>query len=430
LQVTGLSVFSDLGPMIVLLAFLGQAWRSLRFYGRRSFLTMLGMAWGITTLVMLHAYGVEFEKLVRAGFETFGTKLLVVSGGRTSEQAGGERTGRPIRLQLEDMEYVKATVPLVRDASPQVDQEYLLSYGPRSQKFRVYGVYRVYGRMRRMETGEGRWLNEADEMQRARVAVLGADLKERLFADRPASGESIRIAGISFDVIGVLRKKVGFAGDEDNRVLFIPFSAMALLRSTRYIEFVAELQHGPVHKNAVKQIRARLGERLAFRPTDERALGVWDAEQDMDEIRIITGMLKVMLAVIGAITLGIGGVGVTNIMLVSVMQRTREIGLQRSLGARRRQVMAQFLAEALLLTFAGGALGIALSYFIAWMVPPLPLWSALADNVGSEGDIVLRIGWQTLLLTTGVLCAVGLAAGLWPALRASRLDPVEALRYE
>ncbi|MCX6615437.1 MAG: ABC transporter permease, partial [Acidobacteria bacterium] len=253
--------------MIVLLALLGQAWRSLRFYGRRSFLTMLGMAWGITTLVMLHAYGVEFEKLVRAGFETFGTKLLVVSGGRTSEQAGGERTGRPIRLQLEDMEYVKATVPLVRDASPQVDQEYLLSYGPRSQKFRVYGVYRVYGRMRRMETGEVRWLNEADEMQRARVAVLGADLKERLFADRPALGESIRIAGISFDVIGVLRKKVGFAGDEDNRVLFIPFSTMTLLRSTRYIEFVAELRHGPVHKDAVKQIRARLGERLAFRPT-------------------------------------------------------------------------------------------------------------------------------------------------------------------
>ena len=414
-----------------LVALFREAWFALGFYARRSFLTMLGIAWGIATLVMLHSYGSGFQKVVRAGFEVFGSKLLVVWGGRTSEQAGGEKAGRWIRLGLEDMEYIEATVPLVKNASPQHWTRFRLNAGTRTQEFDVLGVYPIYGSMRHMDTAEGRWLSTQDEFGRRRVAVLGWDVKKRLFSDRPVVGEAVRIAGISFNVVGLLRKKIGAGGEEDNRQVFIPFSTMALLQSTRYLDsFIVELRNAPEHAQAVKQIRARLAERLSFRPTDERAVGIWDTERELDEIRVVTGMLKVILAVIGAITLGIGGVGVMNIMLVSVTQRTREIGIQKSLGARRRHILAQFLAEALLITFAGGLMGLGLSYFIAWMVPPLPLWSVFFGEEGRSGDIVLGVGWPTLLLTTGLLSAVGLAAGLWPAVRASRLDPVEALRYE
>jgi putative ABC transport system permease protein len=203
------------------------------------------------------------------------------------------------------------------------------------------------------------------------------------------------------------------------------------LRDTRYLSSIAvEAESAGVHEQVVRQIRERLGGRLGFRSTDRRAVWVWDVVNTLDEIRVITGSLKVLLAFVGALTLTIGGVGVMNIMLVSVMQRTREIGTQKSLGARRRHILVQFLAEALLITFAGGLLGIALAYGITALLGPLPLWSAIYGEEARAGDIVLRIAWPTLAASTAILTLVGLAAGLWPAIRAARLDPVEALRYE
>ncbi len=410
---------------------IAEAWNSLRFFARRSMLTMLGISWGIATLVMLISYGTEMEKVVRAGFDAWGTKLLIVWGGRTSEQAGGERVGRPIRLTLDDMQFVQANIPLVRNASPECERRLALAYGTRSQEFDVKGVYPIYGAMRGMQPEQGRWLDEADEVGRARVVVIGADVRRRLFSERPALNESVRIAGMSFTVVGVLHPKVGVAGEEDNRLAFIPFSTMVLFRSTRWIDsFYVELEAGEGNADAVKQIRARLAERLVFRPTDERALQIWNAEAEFAEIRLIMSMLRVMVAIIGVITLGVGGVGVTNIMLVAVTQRTREIGIQRAVGARRSQILAQFLAEALLITFAGGLLGLVFAYLVIWIVPPLPVWSVFSDQVTPGSDVALRIDWLTLLQATGILSGVGLVAGLWPAVRASRLRPVDALRYE
>ncbi len=408
-----------------------EAWKALRIHARRSILTMLGIAWGIATVVLLLSYGTGLERTVLAALESFGTKVIYLFPGRTSQQAGGEKAGKWIQLQLADMEALQSSVPLVKAVSPQVSAPFKVGYGSRSQEFTANGVYPVLARIRRMEVSEGRWLDETDEHERARVAVIGEEVKHRLFSERPAVGESIRIGGISFDVIGALRHVVQDTDEPDSRQVFIPFSTMSQLHDTRYLSSIAvEAESAGAHEQVVKQIRERLGARLGFRPTDRRAIGVWDVVNTLDEIGIITGSLKVLLAFVGALTLTIGGVGVMNIMLVSVMQRTREIGTQKSLGARRRHILTQFLAEGLLITFAGGLLGIALAYGITAVLGPLPLWSAIYGEEAREGDIVLRIAWPTLVASTAILTFVGLAAGLWPAIRAARLDPVEALRYE
>jgi putative ABC transport system permease protein len=416
---------------MVLGALFTEAWKALRGNARRSILTMLGMAWGIATVVLLLSYGTGLERTVLSALESFGTKVIYLFPGRTSQQAGGEKAGKWIRLRLADMEAIQASVPLVKTVSPEVSDTFKVGYGSRSQDFTANGVYPVLARIRRMQVSEGRWLDEADEHDHARVAVIGEEVKQRLFSGRPAIGESIRIGGISFEVIGVLHHVVQDTDEPDSRQVYIPFSTMGQLHDTRYLSSIAvEAESAGAHEQVVKQIRERLGERLGFRPTDRRAIGVWDVVNTLDEIGVITGSLKVLLAFIGALTLTIGGVGVMNIMLVSVMQRTREIGTQKSLGARRRHILTQFLVEALLITFAGGLLGVALAYGVTAALGPLPLWSAIYGEQAREGDIVLRIAWPTLATSAGILSLIGLAAGLWPAIRAARLNPVEALRYE
>jgi putative ABC transport system permease protein len=408
-----------------------EAWQSLRFHARRTLLTMLGIAWGIATVVMLLAYGSGFDTSVRSAFESFGTNLILIFPGRTSLQSGGEKAGKVIRLQRDDVEYLRATIPQIKDATPELSGDYRIAYGSRFQDFEVSGVYPVYGRIRKIDPAEGRWIGAGDEAEHARVAVIGYEVRKRLFSERPAVGEEIRVGGISFVVIGVTAKKIQDTDSPDNRHVFIPFSTMGLLRDTRYISSIVVVTESPeLHEQVVRLIRARLGERLGFTATDKRALGIWDILKTMEEIHIITGSLKVLLAFIGALTLAIGGVGVMNIMLVSVMQRTREIGTQKSLGARRRHIMGQFLAEALLITFVGGVLGMLLAFAVSAALPSLPLWSAIYGDEYTENDIVMGVSWTTLLTSTAILTLVGLISGLVPAIRASRLDPVEALRYE
>ncbi len=408
---------------------LQQAAASLRHNRRRSALTMLGMAWGIATVVMLLAYGDGFERGLNVAFTSFGSHMIGIFPGRTSLQAGGSKAGEEIRLTLDDVDWVSAEVPAIQRISPYAEKRSSVGFGTRAAVATAAGSYPVYYRIRSMELADGRFPNEEDEIGRNRVVVLGADVKKKVFSGQNAVGETVRIDGISFQVVGVLRYRIQDGDQNENDQIFVPFSAMGDLRNTRYLDGIFLEYEGAQDGKVAAAVRNSMAYHHTFDPKDKRAVFIFDVAEELEEIAVITTGIKVLLGFIGLLTLGIGGVGLMNIMLVSVTHRTREIGVEKALGARKRHILLQFLAEALAITFAGGVLGIVMAYAVSWVVGPLTLWSAFFEGT-TEGDIHLRIDAATLLWATGILCLVGIVSGMLPAIKAARLDPIEALRYE
>jgi len=406
-----------------------QAYEALRHNKRRSLLTMLGMAWGIATVVLLLAYGSGFERGLWAAFRSFGTNLVFVFPGRTSLQAGGTKAGSEVKLTINDLDYIRNEVPLLKRISPEVaKQNSNVSYGTRSGLYAVSGVYANYPRMRKMEFAEGTSLSEADDFTHTRVAFIGADIKKKLFSGQNAIGESLRVDGISYQIVGVLKHVINNSDDNLNTHIYVPYSAMSDLTDTYHLSAIVMEYEGD-HAKVVKAIRDSMAFHHNFNPKDDRAVFVFDVFADLADLNVITTGIKILLGFIGLLTLGIGGVGLMNIMLVSVTQRTREIGVEKALGAHRWHILFQFLAEALVITALGGLLGVVLAYFVSWSVGSLTLWSAFEENA-SEGDIHLLIDGGTLLWSTAILSFVGIVSGMLPAIKAARLDPIEALRYE
>jgi putative ABC transport system permease protein len=304
-----------------------------------------------------------------------------------------------------------------------------VQYDARSFTMSVNGEYSNTFLIRALTLDQGRFFNAEDQMQRARVAVIGSETREKLFSGRNPLGEHIRLGGISFEVVGVLAAKMQAGDDNINRVIYVPFTTMSDIKDTHYLDSIWFNYETNDYERIEQSVRYIMAAQHKFNPTDRRALFVFNLMQQVHQFEIITLGLKILLALIGTLTLGIGGVGLMNIMLVSVTQRTREIGVEKALGARRRHIFLQFLAEALTITFIGGLLGIILAYVVAFSVGRLTLYSAMAKHA-EAGDIRLMINPVTLVVAVLILTAVGLISGMVPAIRASRLDPIEALRYE
>ena len=408
---------------------LQESYNAMRHNRRRTALTMLGMAWGIATVVMLLAYGDGFGRACANIFANFGTKLFIVVPGRSTMQAGGQKAGAQTRITLDDVDLLTTNIPQITHITPSGQKQATVQYDTRSFTMGVNGEYPNTFAIRALTLGQGRFYNPEDQIQRARVAVIGSETKEKLFSGRNAVGEYIRLDGINFEVVGVLAPKMQAGDDNINRVVYVPFTTMSDLKDTHYLDSVWFNYETNDYERIEQSVRYIMGAQHKFNPADRRALFVFNLMEQVHQFEIITIGLKILLAFIGTLTLGIGGVGLMNIMLVSVTQRTREIGVEKALGARRRHIFLQFLAEALTITFIGGFLGIVLAYVVAFSVGRLTLYSAMAKHA-EAGDIRLMINPITLIVAVLILGAVGLISGMVPAIRASRLDPIEALRYE
>jgi putative ABC transport system permease protein len=400
----------------------------------RTFLTMFGLIWGIASVILLVGLGRGFVVDQKKHMESLGKDLVIVWGGRTSSQVGGRAAGREIHLNVDDADLIRDECYLIKNVSPElrrtipeVSQYNLANRG-------VVGMWPSYQDFRSLKISEGRLLTDDDEREGRRVLVLGSKAYRQLFPGQPAIGATVLVKSVPYSVVGVLEEKKqnsNYSGP-DNDYLFAPYSSVsrdfpppekvgAGITRGYLDDIVFEVADPEEHEAAVFQVRRAIARVRHFDPSDKDALFIWDTMDGAKQLAKIFGVVTLFFGCVAIVTLCLGGIGVMNIMLVSVTERTREIGTRKAMGATKRDILRQFFAESAMLTVASGVLGFAFGLGTCVALQTLPLPDFVPHPIVSPISIILSIFTLSLITVT---------AGMYPAQRAADMTPVESLRYE
>ena len=417
---------------MVLRDLIGDVFRTLWSHKLRTFLTMFGIAWGIVSIVLMVAAGEGLRKGQEEQSRNLGKDIMIVFHGRTSLQAGGARAGRTVHWEDADAQAVQTQAPDCQDALPELEQEDVRTHSNyNAAAFLVTGSYPEFGDIRRLTVGSGRYYNWDDEKNARRVAFLGSDAAKQLFPEgRNPVGENIYLNDIPFLVIGVMQKKKqdsSYDGWDVNKV-FIPFAAMRRDfpdkppgTPSTFDQLIVTPKSVQQHEACKGQVRAVLAKMHNYDPKDKEACPIWDTVQEAKAFTQMTDGMKYFLGAVGLVTLFLGGIGVMNVMMVAVRERTREIGVRKALGAPASAILRQFFVEALVIAIVSGAVGLGIAYGLCWLVDLLPMPDFFAGLVPT---------WKSGLTACAMLGVIAVFSALLPARRAATIDPIEALRFE
>jgi putative ABC transport system permease protein len=417
---------------MVLRDLISDVFRTLWSHKLRTFLTMFGIAWGIVSIVVMVAAGEGLRKGQAEQTKTLGKDIMIVFHGRTSLQAGGTRAGQVVRWQDADVQAVQSQAPDCHYAIPELEQEDVRTHSNyNNAAFLVTGSYPEFGDIRSLNVGSGRFYNWDDQNASRRVAFLGTDAAKQLFPEgRNPLGENVYLNDIPFLVIGVMQKKKqdsSYDGWDVNKI-FVPFSAMKRdfpdkpPATARTFDMLLVTPRSVEHHEACKrEVRVALARMHHYDPLDKEACPIWDTVQEAKAFTQMTDGMKYFLGAVGFVTLFLGGIGVMNVMMVAVRERTREIGVRKALGAPARAILKQFFIEAMIIALLSGAIGMGVAYGLCWLVDLMPM----PDFFGG-----LIPTWTSGVLACAMLGAIAVLAALYPARRAASIDPIEALRFE
>ena len=416
---------------MVLRDLIGDVLSTLWSHKLRTFLTMFGIAWGIVSIVLMVAAGEGLRKGQEDQTRNLGKDIMIVFHGRTSLQAGGTRAGRAVRWVISDVPSVQQDAPDCEYALPELEQDALrVRSNYNNAALTVTGSYPPFGYIRSLDVSLGRFYDWEDQNQARSVAFLGSDAARQLFPGRDAVGQNVYINDIPYAVIGVMLKKKqdsSYDGWDVNKV-FIPFSAMMRdfpnkppATGDSFDQLLVTPRSVEQHEACKYQIRAALGRLHNFDPRDKEACPIWDTVQEAKAFRQMTDGMKYFLGAVGIVTLFLGGLGVMNVMMVAVRERTREIGVRKALGAPAGTILKQFFFEALIIAFLSGGIGLGVAYGLCSLVDLLPMPDFFAGLLPT---------WQSGLVACALLGTIAILAALYPARKAASVDPIEALRYE